>query len=266
VTTAGQQVIDRAVRILREVQNIKRLSDDFKDESRGSLAIATTHTQARYVLPEVIKQFREKYPEVRLHLHQGTSEQLGELAALDRIDFVIATGSQALFEGYSLLPCYRWHRHVVVPRGHPLAKHKTPTLKQLAAHPIVTYVFGFTGPSSLLEIFAQEGLVPNVVLTARDADVIKTYVRLGLGIGIVASMAIDPKEDADLVQIDTSHLFPAHTTWIGFRRGGLLRKYQLDFMQLFAPHLTRRLIERAAGAATQADVETLTADVALPVR
>jgi LysR family cys regulon transcriptional activator len=266
VTTAGQQVIDRAVRILREVQNIKRLSDDFKDESRGSLAIATTHTQARYVLPEVIKQFREKYPEVRLHLHQGTSEQLGELAALDRIDFVIATGSQSLFEGYSLLPCYRWHRHVVVPRGHPLAKHKTPTLKQLAAHPIVTYVFGFAGPSSLLEIFAQQGLVPNVVLTARDADVIKTYVRLGLGIGIVASMAIDPQEDADLVQIDTSHLFPAHTTWIGFRRGGLLRKYQLDFMQLFAPHLTKRVIERAAGAATQADVEALTTDVALPIR
>jgi len=266
VTPAGQQVIDRAVRILREVQNIKRLSDDFKDESRGSLAIATTHTQARYVLPEVIKQFRDKYPEVRLHLHQGTSEQLGELAALDRVDFVIATGSQSLFDGYSLLPCYRWHRHVVVPRGHPLAKHKAPTLKQLAAHPIVTYVFGFTGPSSLLEIFAQEGLVPNVVLTARDADVIKTYVRLGLGIGIVASMAIDPQEDADLVQIDTSHLFPAHTTWIGFRRGGLLRKYQLDFMQLFAPHLTKRVIERAAGASTQADVETLIADVALPIR
>ena len=266
VTPAGQQVIDRAVRILREVQNIKRLSDDFKDESRGSLAIATTHTQARYVLPNVIKRFRDKYPEVRLHLHQGTSEQLGELAALDRVDFVIATGSQSLFDGYSLLPCYRWHRHVVVPRGHPLAKHKAPTLKQLAAHPIVTYVFGFTGPSSLLEIFAQEGLVPDVVLTARDADVIKTYVRLGLGIGIVASTAIDPKEDADLVQIDTSHLFPAHTTWIGFRRGGLLRKYQLDFMQLFAPHLTKRIIERAAGAATQAEVEALTAGLELPER
>ena len=153
-----------------------------------------------------------------------------------------------------------------MPRGHPLAKHKTPTLKQLAAHPIVTYVFGFAGPSSLLEIFAQEGLVPNVVLTARDADVIKTYVRLGLGIGIVASMAIDPQVDADLVQIDTSHLFPAHTSWIGFRRGGLLRKYQLDFMQLFAPHLTKRVIERAAGASTQADVETLIADVALPTK
>ena len=266
VTPAGQQVIDRAVRILREVQNIKRLSDEFKDEARGSLSIATTHTQARYVLPDVIKQFRDQYPEVRLHLHQGTSEQIAEMAALDRIDFAIATGSQALFDGYSLLPCYRWHRHVVVPKGHPLAKVKKPTLKQLAAHPIITYVFSFSGPSSLHEIFAKEGLVPNVVLTARDADVIKTYVRLGLGIGIVASMAVEEREDSDLVQVDTSHLFPAHVTWIGFRRGGLLRKYQLDFMQLFAPHLTRRVIERAAGATTQADVDALVAGLELPLR
>ncbi|MFO1406107.1 MAG: HTH-type transcriptional regulator CysB [Steroidobacteraceae bacterium] len=266
VTPAGQQVIDRAVRILREVQNIRRLSDEFKDEARGSLSIATTHTQARYVLPGVIKQFRDQYPEVRLHLHQGTSEQIAEMAALDRIDFAIATGSQSLFDGYSLLPCYRWHRHVVVPKGHPLAKVKKPTLKQLAAHPIITYVFSFSGPSSLHEIFAKEGLVPNVVLTARDADVIKTYVRLGLGIGIVASMAVEEAEDSDLVRIDTSHLFPAHVTWIGFRRGGLLRKYQLDFMQLFAPHLTRRVIERAAGAATQADVDALVDGLELPVR
>jgi len=264
VTPAGQQVIDRAIRILREVQNIKRLSDDLKDESRGSLAIATTHTQARYVLPEVIKRFREQYPEVRLHLHQGTSEQIAEMAALDRVDFAIATGSQSLFDGFSLLPCYEWHRHVVVPREHPLARVKKPTLRQLAAHPIITYVFSFAGPSSLHEIFAKEGLVPNVVLTARDADVIKTYVRLGLGIGIVASMAVDTKEDADLVQIDTSELFPAQTTWIGFRRGGLLRKYQLDFIQLVAPQLTRRLIERAAGAAAQADIDELLKGVELP--
>jgi LysR family cys regulon transcriptional activator len=266
VTPAGQQVIDRAIRILREVQNIKRLSDEFKDEARGSLAIATTHTQARYILPEVIAQFRETYPEVRLHLHQGTSEQLADMAALDRVDFVIATGSQSLFEGYTLLPCYRWHRHVVVPRDHPLAKVRKPTLRQLAAHPIVTYVFSFSGPSSLPQIFAKEGLTPNVVLTARDSDVIKTYVRLGLGIGIVASMAIDPHEDADLVQIDTSELFPAHITWIGFRRGGLLRKYQLDFIQIFAPHLTRRLIERTAKAATQAEVDETVADLELPMR
>jgi len=266
VTAEGQQVIDRAIRILREVQNIKRLSDDLKQQDRGSLSIATTHTQARYVLPEVIKVFRDQYPEVRLHLHQGTSEQIAEMAALDRIDFAIATGSQSLFEGYTLLPCYRWHRHVVVPQGHPLARVKKPTLKQLAAHPIITYVFGFTGPSSLMGIFANEGLVPNVVLTARDADVIKTYVRLGLGIGIVASMAIEQQADADLVHIDTSHLFPAHLTWIGFRRGGLLRKYQLEFIQLFAPHLTRRVIERAAHASTQADVDEITAALELPLK
>ncbi len=266
VTPEGQQVIDRAIRILREVQNIKRLSDDLKSQDRGSLSIATTHTQARYVLPEVIKAFRAEYPDVRLHLHQGTSEQIAEMAALDRIDFAIATGSQALFEGHTLLPCYRWHRHVVVPQGHPLAKVKKPTLKQLAAHPIITYVFGFTGPSSLMGIFANEGLVPNVVLTARDADVIKTYVRLGLGIGIVASMAIEQQADADLVHIDTSHLFPAHLTWLGFRRGGLLRKYQLDFIQEFAPHLTRRVIERAANASTQAEVDEMTAGIELPLR
>jgi LysR family transcriptional regulator, cys regulon transcriptional activator len=266
VTPAGQQVIDRAIRILREVRNIKHLSEELKDESRGTLSIATTHTQARYVLPEVIKQFRDKYPDVGLHLHQGTSEQIGEMAALDRIDFAIATGSQSLFDGYALLPCYRWHRHVVVPRDHPFAKLKKLTLKQLAAQPIVTYVFGFTGPSSLQQIFADQGLVPNVVLTARDADVIKTYVRLGLGVGIVASMAFDERDDEDLVKIDTSDLFPAHVTWIGFRRGGLLRKYQLDFMQLFAPQLTRRLIERAAHAATQAEVDGITQDLELPLR
>ena len=266
VTPAGQQVIDRAIRILREVQNIKRLSDDLKDEERGTLSIATTHTQARYVLPEVVKSFRERYPEVRLHLHQGTSEQIAEMAALDRIDFAIATGSEGLFDGFALLPCYKWHRHVVVPRNHPLARAKKITLKQLAAHPIITYVFSFTGPSSLHGIFAKEGLVPNVVLTARDADVIKTYVRLGLGVGIVASMAIESEGDADLVHIDTSDLFPTHTTWIGFRRGGLLRKYQLDFIQLFAPHLTRRVIERAAGAANPAEVEQLVAGLDLPLK
>jgi LysR family cys regulon transcriptional activator len=266
VTPAGQQVIDRAVRILREVQNIKRLSDEFKDEARGTLSIGTTHTQARYVLPGVIRTFREQFPEVRLHLHQGTSEQIAEMAALDRIDFAIATGSQSLFDGYALLPCYRWHRDVVVPKGHPLARQESPTLRQLAAHPIVTYVFGFSGPSSLMEIFAKEGLVPDVALTARDADVIKTYVRLGLGIGILAGVAVDPEADDDLVRIDTSHLFPAHTTWIGFRRGGLLRKYQLDFVRQFAPHLTRRVIEEAAGVASQADVDELVKGLELPVR
>jgi len=266
ITPAGQQVIDRAVKILREVQNIKGISDDLKDEGRGTLSIGTTHTQARYVLPSVIQQFRTRYPDVRLHLHQGTSEQIAEMAALDRIDFAIATGSQDLFPNLILLPCYQWYRRIVVPADHPLASVKAPTLAQIAAHPIVTYVFSFTGSSSLPQIFAKAGLTANVALTARDADVIKTYVRLGFGVGILADVAVDPIADKDLVSIDASHLFPLHTTWIGFSRGGLLRRYMYEFMQLFAPHLNRRLIDRAASASSQAEVDALFADITLPVR
>lgn len=265
ITPAGQQVIDRAIKILREVQNIKGISDDLKDEDRGTLSIGTTHTQARYVLPSVIQQFRAKYPNVRVHLHQGTSEQIAEMVALDRIDFAIATGSQDLFPNLVLLPCYQWYRRIVVPRDHPLASVKKPTLAQVAAHPIVTYVFSFTGSSSLPQIFAKAGLSANVALTARDADVIKTYVRLGFGVGILADMAIDPEADRDLVSIDASHLFSLHTTWIGFVRGSLLRRYMYDFMQLLAPHLTRRLIDRAAGAPPE-EIDALFADVKLPVR
>jgi len=266
ITPAGQQVIDRAIKILREVQNIKGISEDLKDEDRGTLSIGTTHTQARYVLPSVIQQFRERYPNVRLHLHQGTSEQIAEMAALDRIDFAIATGSQDLFPNLVLLPCYQWYRRIVVPADHPLAQVQKPTLAQVAAYPIVTYVFSFTGSSSLPQIFAKAGLTANVALTARDADVIKTYVRLGFGVGILADVAVDPETDRDLVSIDASHLFPLHTTWIGFTRGGLLRRYMYDFMQLFAPHLTRRLVDRAAGAATPEEFDTLFAEVELPVR
>jgi LysR family transcriptional regulator, cys regulon transcriptional activator len=266
ITPAGQQVVERAIRVLREVQNIKGISEEHKDEDRGVLSIGTTHTQARYVLPPVIQQFRAKYPNVRLHLHQGTSEQIAEMAALDRIDFAIATGSEDLFPNMALLPGYQWYRQIVVPLDHPLAEIDKPTLKQVASWPIVTYVFSFTGPSSLQQIFTKAGLTLNVALTARDADVIKTYVRLGLGVGILADLAVDPKEDRDLAAIDASHLFPIHTTWIGFARGGLLRRYMYEFMQLFAPHLTRRLVDRAAAADSREEVAALFADVKLPVR
>ncbi len=266
ITPAGEQVIERALRILREVQSIKSLSEELRDEERGSLSIGTTHTQARYVLPGVIKAFRERYPSIRLHLHQGTSEQIAEMAKLDRIDFAIATGSQQLFADMVLLPCYRWHRCVVVPRGHRLAGLERLTLKDVSEHPIVTYVFGFTGPSSLHEIFTRASLVPDVVLTARDADVIKTYVRLGLGVGVVASMAIEADEDRDLVTIDAAHLFPAHITWIGFRRDLLLRKFMYEFMRLFAPHLNRRLVDRAHSTSTFQEVEQMFADIELPMR
>lgn len=266
VTPAGQHVVDRAVRVLREVQNIKGISDEHRDEDRGSLSIGTTHTQARYVLPAVIQQFRSRYPDVRLHLNQGTSEQIAEMSALDRIDFAIATGSQSMFGNMVLLPAYQWHRHIVVPMDHPLAAVKKPTLKQLAAYPIVTYVFSFSGPSSLQQLFTKAGLTLNVALTARDSDVIKTYVRLGLGVGIVADVAVDPREDRDLVAIDASHLFPTHTTWIGFSRGALLRRYMYDFLQLFAPHLNKRLVDRAMAANSHEELAGLFADVKLPVR
>ena len=265
ITPAGQQVIERGIKILQEAQSIRDLSTELRDEGRGSLSIGTTHTQARYVLPEVIRVFRGRYPQVRLNLHQGTSEHIAEMVADDRIDCAIATGSETLFAELTLLPCYRWHRTVIVPQGHALTRGGRLTLKALAAHPLITYTFSFSGPSSLPEAFSKAGLVPNIAITARDADVIKTYVRLGLGVGIVAHMALD-SEDADLAAIDATHLFPAHTTWIGFRRGTLLRKYMYEFAQLLAPHLDRRLIERAHRAGTAEEVARMFADLTLPER
>ena len=265
LTPAGEEVAARALRMLREAQALKSLAKDLKQSDRGSLSIGTTHTQARYVLPRVIRDFRVKYPDVQLHLHQGTSDQIAEMATLDRIDFAINTGSQEKFPDFVLLPIYTWHRQIIVPKDHPLAQIAKPTLQQLAEYPLVTYVFSFTGPSSLQQQFARAGLEPNVSLTARDADVIKTYVRLGLGVGIVATMAVDPREDGDLVSIDASHLFPADMTWAGFHQGALLRSYMYDFLQQLAPHLTRRLVDRAGNAATPADVDTLFADMELPI-
>ncbi len=265
ITPAGQQVIERALKILQEAQSIRDMSTELRDEGRGSLSIGTTHTQARYVLPSVIQEFRARYPQVRVNLHQGTSEQIAEMVASDRIDCAIATGSESLFADLTLLPCYRWHRTVIVPRSHPLAEGGRLSFKALAAYPLITYTFSFTGPSSLHEAFAKAGLVPNVAITARDADVIVTYVRLGLGVGIVAHMAVDD-DDPDLKTIDASHLFPAHTTWIGFRRGTLLRKYMYEFAQLLAPHLDRRLVERAHRADSAEEVQAMFTDVKLPER
>ncbi len=266
ITPAGQQVIERALRILQEAQSIRDLSTELRDEGRGALSIGTTHTQARYVLPDVIREFRGRYPNVRLNLHQGTSEQIAEMVAHERIDCAIANGTEHLVADLTLMPSYRWYRTVIVPHEHPLASGGRLTFKALAAHPIVTYTFSFTGPSSLHEAFAKAGLTPNVAITARDADVIKTYVRLGLGVGIVARMAVEAVADADLKALDASHMFPAHVTWIGFRRGTLLRKYMYDFAQLIAPHLDRRLVDRAHRLSTADEVKELVGDLELPER
>jgi LysR family cys regulon transcriptional activator len=244
-TEAGENIVGRAAIILRELQNIRRTSSEWAKVDGGTLSIATTHTQARYVLPEVIRKFREKYPKVRLHLHQGTSEQIADMVSQNLLEFVVATGSDELFPQLVRLPVYRWHRVVMVPKGHSLTTAGRLTLKKLAEFPIVTYEFSFTGPSSLEDLFARHGLEVKVGLTARDADVIKTYVRIGLGIGILAGVAFDPSSDDDLVPLDASHLFEAQTTWIGFRRGSVLRAYMYDFIELLAPHLPRKLVRKA---------------------
>jgi LysR family transcriptional regulator, cys regulon transcriptional activator len=266
VTLPGERVIRHALKMLREAENIRGLSEDLREEDAGALSIGTTHTQARYVLPPIIQQFRLRYPKVQFHLHQGTSEQIAQMAEVDRIDFAMATGSDELFGKYVLLPCYQWYRRIIVPAGHPLSGVSRPSLQDLAELPIVTYVFSFTGRSSLHQAFADAGLTANVALTARDADVIKTYVRLGLGVGIVADVALDPNQDRGLVSIDAAHLFPVHTTWIGFARDRLLRGYMYDLIALIAPHLDRRTVERAANCRVQSDVDALFAGIRLPRR
>jgi LysR family cys regulon transcriptional activator len=248
---------------MAEVDNIKRIAQEQNDQRRGSISLATTHTQARYALPPVIRQFIARYPEVALHMHQGSPVHIAELAAANAVDFAIATEALELFEGLVMLPCYRWNRSLVMPPGHPLTQLPRVTLADIAAWPLVTYVFGFTGRSQLDEAFRAAELAPRVVFTATDADVIKTYVRLGLGVGIIATMAYDRVQDADLVAIDASHLFAYSVTGIGFSRGTFLRRYMYDFIQLFAPHLTRDLVDAAAAAEREAR-DTLFTDIALP--
>ena len=212
VTPAGEAVIATARRALREVENVKRVGAEFKNENEGTLAIATTHTQARYVLPRVVRDFAARFPRVKLELHQGNPVQVAEHTARGDADIGIATEALASFPDLVTLPCYQWNRCVLVPRGHPLAKVKVLTLAALARHPIITYDFAFTGRSQINAAFDAEGLAPNVVLTALDSDVIKTYVELGMGVGIVAQMAHDPDRDRAFVKLDAGHLFAPSTT------------------------------------------------------
>ena len=264
ITPAGREIINIAGEILDRVNNIRHIASEHKDKERGALSIATTHTQARYVLPDVIKQFISRYPEVSLHMHQGTPVQISELASKGIVDFAIATEALELFDNLIMMPCYQWNRSVIVRHDHPLATQKKLTLEQLASYPIVTYVFGFTGRSQLDEAFNAEGFTPKVVFTATDADVIKTYVRLGLGVGIVASMAYDPDIDSSLIALDASHLFKPSTTKIGFRRGTYLRSYMYDFIELFAPHLKKPVVEKAVRTASKEELDQIFHDVELP--
>jgi len=265
ITPAGESILKTAGEIMRKVESIKSVAQEFCDEKKGALAVATTHTQCRYVLPPVIKQFIDKFPDVALHMHQGTPMQISELAADGTADFAIATEALDLFSDLVMMPCYSWNRAVLVPRDHELAQISRLRLEDLSRYPLVTYTFGFTGRSKLDEAFTAKGLSPHVVFTAADADVIKTYVRMGMGVGIVASMAHDPVQDDDLVALDASHLFEPSITKIGFRRGSFLRGYMFDFIQMFAPHLSRDLVEETSFRHSRAELEDLFKDIELPV-
>lgn len=278
VTPAGEAIIEMAGEILSKTQYIKQVAQEFSNERVGSLSIATTHTQARYVLPPVIGDFKREFPDVSLHMNQGTPIQIAELAAGGQVDFAIATEGMDHFQDLVSMPCYEWNRSVVVPKSHPLAQlglkqvssdgeQDGPelSLDVLAAEPLVTYVFGFTGRSKLDEAFLVEGFEPNVVFTATDTDVIKTYVRLGLGVGIIASMAFDPELDKDLVSIDASHLFASSVTHICFRKGTFLRRFMFDFIERFAPHLTPELVTAAATTPNRSEREKLFVGMSLPL-
>jgi len=264
LTAAGRDIVRMASDVLEGVENIRRAAADYVDEKRGSLSIATTHTQARYALPRVVGAFVRRYPDVTLSLHQGTPMQIAGMAAEGVIDMAIATEAMEHFDDLVMLPCYRWNRSIVVPCDHPLREVKPLTLAAIADYPLLTYVFGFTGRSRLDEAFNREGLKPRVAFTATDADVIKSYVRLGLGVGIIASMAFDPAHDTDLCALDASHLFHDSMTRIGLRRNTLLRDYVYDFIELFAPHLDRKTLNAALEAPSAEVRAELFADIKLP--
>ena len=267
LTAAGKDILPVAEKILAATDDIRNLGRQHADPNSGELRLATTHTQARYVLPAIIEAFGHRYPRVNIHLHQGTPAQMSSMAESGEVDFVIATEGQHLYDNLVMLPCSRWNRAVIVKPDHALFKLSQLgdlTLEALASFPIITYVFGFTGRSQLDRAFASRNLKPDVVLTATDADVIKTYVRSGLGVGIIARMAFEQHTDHDLKALDASHLFESSTTHIGMRKHRELRPFMMDFIQQFAPHLTKELVDAALSSDSRNTQQRLFDDIELP--
>jgi len=242
VTQAGQEILKLAAQVILGMQNIKQVGEEFGALDSGTLTIATTHTQARYKLPTAVQQFMQAYPNVKLHIHQGNPSQVTNWVATGEADVGIATESISLDERILCLPCYQWNRCIVVPDSHPILNQLPLSLNTIASYPLITYDYAFTGSTLVSKVFSESKVQPNVVLTAIDSDVIKTYVSLGLGIGLIANMAYDPVRDANLTRIDCSHLFPDSTTYLGIRKDAFIREYMLNFMQLLAPQINRDLI------------------------
>lgn len=232
LTAAGEEVLKYARQALSIRENILAVGRDHVEESSGVLRLGTTHTQARYVLPKVIRAFRQRFPAVSLQIHQGTPQQLVEMVLTDRVDLSICTEELGEHSSLNAIPCYRWNRSLIAPKGHPVLEQKPLSLESICRYPLITYTFGFTGAYHIQTTIARAGLRPNVVLTAADTDVIKTYVREGLGIGLIASMGYSPEQDQDLEARDLSHMLPWETTWVAYHKDKYLRRYQQIFIDL----------------------------------
>jgi LysR family cys regulon transcriptional activator len=260
ITEAGRTIIEYANRALVEVEAVADAAQAFRDPARGSLSIATTHTQAKHRLPPLIAEFRATYPQIALHMHSGTPVQIADMVTGGEADFAIVTEAMEHFDELVTMPCYHWHRAVVVPRGHALCGEENLTLKALAGFPLLTY----SSHAVLDAAFRAHQLTPNVVLTATDADVIKTYVRLGLGVGIVARIAFDEQADPDLCALDASRLFTLSTTSIAMRRDAYMREYMYAFIELFAPHLTRDVVDTVLQTRSKGALRSLFIDTQIP--
>ena len=255
ITEPGHAVVKIIERVLIEAENLKQVGREFKDEQIGTFTVATTHTQARYALPRIVPEFKKRYPKVKLVLAQGSPPQLAEMVLAGTADIAIATEALDHYPQLLALPGYTWHHTVVVPAKHPLLKVERLSLEELSKYPIITYDTAFTGRSHIDEAFASRGLNLDLMLTAIDADVIKTYVELGLGVGIVASMAFEAHRDRHLRAIEAGHLFRSSTTRVAIRRGAILRGYAYAFIELFAPQLAKSVIDKAMiGEAQQYDL------------
>lgn len=254
LTDPGHSILPIIERLLQEADNLKRAGDDWSEQDTGTLTVAATHSQARYALPPAVRDFSLAHPEVALRMHQGSPKQIAEMLLHGEADIGIATEALATYPDLVALPCYQWTHMVIVPRGHALdkaSKRASVTLQQLAQVPLITYEPGYTGRSHIDEAFAKAALSPNIVLEAMDADVIKTYVELGMGVGIVAAIAVDESRDQNLRAIDARHLFAPNLTRLAIRRGSYLRRYVYDFIETFASPLTPDVVDAALSAPPQ---------------
>ena len=255
VTDAGKEILAGIDRVLSEIAGLKAIGEEFAHEGRGHLTVAVTHTQARYALPKVVTAFKRQFPEVRLKLLQGSPHQLAKLVIGGEADLAIATEALAGYPELVSIPGYQWHHVVVVPVGHALAKVRPLTLEAVAKYPVVTYDPSFTGRSAIDRSFEQRGLAPEIALTALDSDVIKSYVALGLGVGIVSSMAVARAKEEGLEALDAAHLFPTQVTRLAFKRGAYLRGFTVEFVRLFSPHTSPEGLKRLAeGGAADFDI------------